>query len=68
MVFPTRFFNQPIEPARGNIRLNLAVPLLGVEFGKPSAKRGSLSVGQFSDSVFNLLHSIHSGNINHKDS
>ena len=52
------FFCQRIEPACGDILLELTVPRLGIELHEPRTKREELFWGQFAHSGLNLLDSV----------
>lgn len=55
-----RFFDEPVQTPRRHILLDLPVPFVGVELGKPSAEDGQFVCRQFANTVLKLLNHIHS--------
>jgi hypothetical protein len=49
------FVRHRIQSTRGDIALDLAVPLRGVEFGKPRPKCGKFGGGEPQNSVLDFL-------------
>ncbi len=58
-----RFVNQPVETTCRDIGFKLPVPLPGVKFSKPRAKRRSFLGGQLSNCFFDLLNLCHDSRI-----
>src|SRR5688572_30563221 len=58
-----RLGDQPVQLAGIDIGLDLAVPLLGVELGKPGPKCGSLCGRQLLDRLLDLFDGVHSENM-----
>lgn len=54
-----RFFCELVQPARSNVGFNLAIPQLGIELGKPSAKLGKPLRREPANRCFNIMHAAH---------
>jgi hypothetical protein len=50
---------ESVEPARSHVLLKVLIPLLGIERRKPGASRRQVLRCELTDSLFDVMHSIH---------
>src|SRR6185437_7661032 len=60
---PQGLVGEGIHPALGDVALELAVPVRGVELGEPGAQRDEVFVGELADRGLDLIDSAHRGSI-----
>src|SRR5258708_3328704 len=60
---PQGLVGQRIQPALGDILLELSVPGCGVELGEPGAERDQIVVGELADCILDLVDGAHDSSL-----